>query len=123
MKRLFLLILLPLFLISCGNSSVLPSIRDGNNKIVSCFFSSSSVYKDIVFNVSYDSKNKTPSLVFLNLDTKKYPKLVAETDSRLSIQFHNSSKEQILLSIFHKTGKFEMSSGGSSMHGECEEIK
>ncbi len=112
-----------LILVGCGKSSKLPSIRDGNSKNVSCFFSSASAYRDIVFNVSYDAKNKSATLKFLNLDTQKTPIVIAETDTRLSIQFTNSQKEQILLSIFHETGQFEMSTGGNSMYGNCEEIK
>ena len=104
-----------------NQGSVLSSIMLGNGRTVTCYFDSSHLYKDIVFQVSYEASIKATKLVFKIPDRGGASKLLARTKNRLSLSFKNNENKDVLLDIFFKTGLFSMKLDDQEFRGVCEE--
>ena len=109
-----------LTLLMCGDSIAQLSLTNGDNKLVTCFFNSGEVYKDIVFNVRFDKNNNTSE--FLILPNSKFEsKVLAVTEKRLTLHLINKNNEIVLLNIFFDSGNFDIKDQKYEGSGVCEE--
>ena len=114
------LIIYLLTLLICGDSIAQLSLKNGDNKFVTCFFNSGEVYKDIVFNVRFDKNNNTSE--FLILPNSKFEsKVLAVTEKRLTLHLINKNNEIVLLNIFFDSGNFDIKDQKYEGSGVCEE--
>ena len=102
------------------NSYAELSLKNGDNKFVTCFFNSGEVYKDIVFDVRYDKKSHSSEFIILP-SSKFDSKVLAVTEKRLSIHFINNFNQNVLLNIFFDSGRFEMKDEKYEGSGVCED--
>jgi hypothetical protein len=113
-------ILLFLIVGVCRNSYAELSLKNGDNKFVTCFFNSGEIYKDIVFDVRWDKKSKSSEFIILP-SSKFDSNVLSATENRLSIHFINNFNRNVLLNIFFSSGRFEMKDEKYEGSGVCEE--
>jgi hypothetical protein len=108
-------------LISCGQKVTLPSIKNGSNQFVTCYFDSSPIYKDVVFEVRYDSRNNNTELMIKNPQRSPSSRYLSKTENRLTLTFPNQDKKEVILDVFFLTGSFSMKLNDYEYSGVCEE--
>lgn len=110
-----------LFLAACSPKVTLPSLKEGSDKFVNCIFDSSSVYKDVVFELKYDKPKSAVVLIFKKPETEFPARVIAHTENRLSVAFINNRGKEILLNLYSDTGVFTMLDQTVEIKGKCDE--
>jgi hypothetical protein len=121
MNRILVSFFTIFIIIGCSEKSKIPSLKYGENKFISCFFQTKSVYNDVVFDVKFDKKTNSSELVFIkppqNFDTK----VITYTDNRLSLELTSNKDENFLINFYFDTSNFDIKSIKYNDSGSCEE--
>lgn len=118
-KIIFTLVIL--ILVGCQPKSLLPSLKNGTGEFISCFYDSSSRYKDTVFEVSFNKNSNTSNVFFIKPEKKLSSKVITHTNNRLSLELMNDKGESFLITFYFDTSKFVINSTNYEDSGTCEE--